>query len=135
LYFIKKVCKVHMAYSRKVVFMRDGHACVYCGSKDQLTIDHLHPRTRGGKTVYENVVTCCWECNNAKGDKSIEQVGWKLRRKPYAPSVSDYLRMKMSEVENTIMSHLYTDTESTSVAAETISTLKTDTQQNRGIFA
>lgn len=107
LYYIKKVCKVHMAYSRKVVFMRDKHECVYCGSKNELTIDHLHPRTRGGKTEYENVVTCCWDCNNLKGDKSLEQVGWKLRRKPYSPSVSDYLRMKMTKVENVLMNTLY----------------------------
>lgn len=104
LYFIKKIYKVKMVYSKKVVFIRDGHTCAYCGSTDKLTIDHVNPRTKGGKTSYENVVACCWDCNNKKGDKTLDEARMVLKKRPYAPTVPDYLRMKMKDVEHILAS-------------------------------
>jgi hypothetical protein len=75
-------------YSRRNVFQRDGMICQYCGkkcSKDESTIDHVYPRSRGGKNSWANVVTCCISCNAEKGDKTLEELGWTLRSKPTVP--------------------------------------------------
>lgn len=55
------------------IFVRDGFKCWYCGSDEKLTIDHVQPKSRGGKTNWKNLITCCYECNNAKGDISPEK--------------------------------------------------------------
>lgn len=57
---------------RQTIFERDGHRCVYCGSNEHLTIDHLVPKCRGGKTTDENCVTACRACNQAKGSLSLQ---------------------------------------------------------------
>lgn len=50
------------------IFKRDNHECVYCGSKSNLTIDHVIPKSKGGKDTWKNLVTACEPCNNAKND-------------------------------------------------------------------
>lgn len=59
------------------IFKRDDHRCVYCGKGDKriLTIDHVHPRSKGGKDSWDNVVTACNKCNNEKGNLSVEEWG------------------------------------------------------------
>ena len=54
----------------------------YCGVKANLTIDHVVPLSKGGKWVWENLVTACCKCNGKKGSKSLKQLGWKLKAKP-----------------------------------------------------
>jgi len=81
--FRRKAIKV----SRRRVMKRDGYECGYCGSKKNLTIDHIIPRSKGGENTWKNMVTCCNKCNNLKDDKSPEQVGMKLRVKPYEPTI------------------------------------------------
>ncbi len=66
---------------------RDGHACVYCGSKKNLTIDHIIPKSKGGDNTWKNLVTCCSPCNLKKGDKSLEEIGMKLIKKPTEPNI------------------------------------------------
>ena len=56
--------------SRRALFARDGHRCVYCGSSGRLTLDHVVPRSRGGDSVWENVVTSCAPCNLRKATAS-----------------------------------------------------------------
>lgn len=73
--------------NRHKIYKRDGHKCVYCGNSKQLTIDHLIPKSKGGKNTWENLVTCCFRCNVKKGDKTIEQAGLKLLKKPYEPDI------------------------------------------------
>lgn len=76
-------------FSRKSVYNRDNHKCQYCGSKfdlPDLTFDHVHPRARGGKTSWDNIVTACKQCNNKKGDKSLSEIGMRLLREPYEPT-------------------------------------------------
>jgi 5-methylcytosine-specific restriction endonuclease McrA len=70
--------------SRRGVLRRDGHRCAYCGGHAS-TVDHVLPRSRGGRDSWENLVACCVRCNNAKGDRTPEEKGWNLRVKPYAP--------------------------------------------------
>jgi 5-methylcytosine-specific restriction endonuclease McrA len=73
--------------SRKALFARDGWRCVYCGTtQGRLTLDHVVPRSKGGESVWENVVTACAPCNLRKGDRSLEDSGLHLQRPPRPPA-------------------------------------------------
>ena len=76
-------------FTRFNVFLRDDFICQYCNKKFQtkeLTFDHLIPRSKGGVTNWENVVTSCSHCNWTKGSKSLRASGFNLLRKPQEPS-------------------------------------------------
>ena len=73
------------ALSRKNILMRDRYTCQYChraANSGQLTLDHVHPRSRGGESTWENLVACCHTCNNRKGNRTPEEAGMKLARQP-----------------------------------------------------
>lgn len=75
-------------FSRTNVFTRDGYRCQYCGEKkrsDELNYDHVVPRVQGGKTVWDNIVTACYPCNNRKRNRTPEQAGMALLSKPVKP--------------------------------------------------
>ena len=76
--------------SRRGVLRRDGHRCAYCGAH-ATTIDHVQPRSRGGRDTWENLVACCVSCNNAKGNRTPEEKGWSLRVRAYAPRGSAWV--------------------------------------------
>ena len=71
--------------SRRGVLRRDGYRCAYCPAS-ATTIDHVVPRSRGGQDSWENLVACCFRCNNAKGDRLLRDLGWSLRATPRMPS-------------------------------------------------
>jgi 5-methylcytosine-specific restriction endonuclease McrA len=71
--------------NRREVLRRDKHACQYCGSTKKLTLDHVIPRSKGGKHTWDNVVTACERCNSQKGDRTPQQAGMILHTKPKAP--------------------------------------------------
>jgi 5-methylcytosine-specific restriction endonuclease McrA len=71
--------------SRRGVLRRDAHRCGYCG-KSANTIDHVIPKSRGGQDSWENLVACCLRCNNAKSDKTPQEMGWELRVNPKMPT-------------------------------------------------
>jgi len=77
--------------NRNNLFRRDKGECQYCGSKKQLTLDHVIPRSKGGKSNWINLVTACHRCNVIKGDKSPEQVGLQLKTVPFKPTLSYFL--------------------------------------------
>ncbi|MCE2777678.1 MAG: HNH endonuclease [Algoriphagus sp.] len=77
--------------NRANLFRRDRGECQYCGSTRQLTIDHVIPRSKGGKTSWTNLVTACNRCNVLKGDKTVEQAGMQLRTPPFVPTLSYFL--------------------------------------------
>ena len=73
------------ALSRKNILLRDRNTCQFCGKafpSSELTLDHVIPRSRGGRSSWENLVACCYRCNNTKGDRTPEEAGLKLARKP-----------------------------------------------------
>jgi len=70
--------------SRRGVLRRDSHRCGYCGAHAS-TIDHVVPRSRGGQDSWENLVACCLKCNNIKGDRTPQEMGWSLRTAPKTP--------------------------------------------------
>lgn len=71
--------------SRNLIHKRDNHTCQYCGSKENLTIDHVLPSSRGGIDSWENLVCCCTSCNIKKGNKTPEEKGMRLIKQPKAP--------------------------------------------------
>lgn len=80
--------RVTVAYSKRNVFKRDRFTCQYCGcqpGKDDLTIDHVVPRSRGGETNWHNCVLACLGCNKMKADKTPAQAGIRLSREPKRP--------------------------------------------------
>ncbi|GMQ27135.1 HNH endonuclease [Algoriphagus sp. oki45] len=77
--------------NRNNLFRRDNGECQYCGSRRHLTIDHIIPRSKGGKTSWTNLVTACNRCNVNKGDKTPEQAGMVLKKEPIKPSLSYFL--------------------------------------------
>ena len=80
------------SFTRFNVFLRDKFSCQYCGSGDELTFDHLLPRSKGGETNWDNVVTACSTCNVRKGGKLLKLSGMKLHQFPYQPSTEDLHR-------------------------------------------
>jgi 5-methylcytosine-specific restriction endonuclease McrA len=77
--------------NRQNIFKRDKGECQYCGSKKNLTIDHVVPKSKGGKTNWTNLITACHRCNVIKGDKSPEQAGLFLKTYPFKPSLAYFL--------------------------------------------
>jgi 5-methylcytosine-specific restriction endonuclease McrA len=77
--------------SRRAILARDGFRCQYCGSTRHLTIDHIVPRSRGGPTSWENVVTSCAPCNVRKGACLPSEVGMSTSRKPRPPLPGDFV--------------------------------------------
>ena len=79
--------KLYPAFTRFNVFLRDCFTCQYCGAGEELTFDHLIPRSKGGRTTWENVVTACSPCNLKKANKLPRQSGMWPANKPYRPTV------------------------------------------------
>ena len=71
--------------SRKNILLRDHYTCQYCGrqfSPSELTLDHVHPRSRGGDSTWDNLVACCKRCNHQKGSRTPEEARMHLLRRP-----------------------------------------------------
>lgn len=84
--FIKRPPRHRVAFNRKNVLRRDDHTCQYCGIRsNDLTLDHVVPRSRSGATSWENVVACCHRCNAHKRDRTPAEARMQLKRKPFAP--------------------------------------------------
>ena len=79
----------HPAFTRFNVFLRDRFTCQYCGERDDLTFDHVVPRSKGGITTWENVVAACSECNLRKADMLPAKARMWPATKPFQPTVHD----------------------------------------------
>lgn len=100
LYQIQAITKTKMAFSKRAIFVRDKHTCQYCSKKpSKLTIDHVIPKARGGKTTFDNCVAACLNCNTTKNDRTPEEAGMKLLKHPYHPTVIDFLIMKYGKYD------------------------------------
>jgi len=71
--------------NRREVLRRDHYSCQYCASTKNLTLDHVIPRSKGGKHRWDNVVIACERCNSRKGDRTPIEAGMLLRSQPKAP--------------------------------------------------
>jgi 5-methylcytosine-specific restriction endonuclease McrA len=106
---------LYPAFTRFNVFLRDRFSCQYCGRKHELTFDHLVPRSRGGQTKWDNVLTACSPCNLAKGSMTPEQAGLKAMTYPYKPTVFELHRngrlFPPNYLHKSWLDYLYWDTE------------------------
>ena len=83
---VKRAHRKGVSFSKKNILRRDNFTCQYCGvSNHSLTVDHIMPRSRGGKTSWTNVVVACKPCNLKKGSQTPSETGMKLIRKPAKP--------------------------------------------------
>ena len=98
---------VQRKISRRALFARDGWRCVYCGTTNgRLTLDHVVPRSRGGDSVWENVVTSCGPCNLRKGDRLLEEASMSLPRPPRAPAPVLFIRLATQRVPDSWRQYL-----------------------------
>ena len=82
-----------VAFTRFNLFLRDGFSCQYCGSKGDLTFDHVVPRAAGGITSWGNVVAACSQCNLRKGSQSLRHSGLQLTKPPRQPEAEQLRNM------------------------------------------
>lgn len=97
----------HIVLSRKNILKRDNNSCLYCGSREKLTIDHVIPRSRGGDDSWENLVSACTSCNHRKGNRTPREAGMKLLSKPFRPNHIIYLRDFYGNVHESWKPYLY----------------------------
>jgi len=95
---------VNILYRRKVsftkdnVYIRDNYTCGYCGqklNKRTITLDHIIPKSKGGKDSWENCVSACKDCNERKGDKFLHDTDMQLHLKPRQPNLLDFIIMRL----------------------------------------
>jgi 5-methylcytosine-specific restriction endonuclease McrA len=102
---IRLVSYVHVPRSahrrkitRRAVFARDGWTCQYCGSRSNLTVDHVIPRSKGGSSSWDNIVASCAPCNRRKGDRLPRQAGMHPRRPPKAPRAEIFIAVSSPSI-------------------------------------
>jgi 5-methylcytosine-specific restriction endonuclease McrA len=107
-----------VAFTRYHLFLRDEFTCQYCGERlppQELTFDHVNPRSKGGESVWTNIVASCSADNLRKGNRSLAQSGLNLRRQPFEPSpyqldaIARRLPKAKNELHNTWLDFLYWD--------------------------
>jgi 5-methylcytosine-specific restriction endonuclease McrA len=92
--------KKPVKFSRVNIYGRDDYRCLYCGERfpmDELTYDHVVPRSQGGKTTWENIATACSDCNGKKAGRTPEQAGMKLRKQPVQPTAMPAAVIQLSK--------------------------------------
>ena len=92
-------------FNRLNVFYRDKFLCQYCHQKfkvSELTLDHVYPKSRGGKTNWENIVSACAKCNTKKADKLTNECHMYPLKKPIEPKWISLFLMKLNRTEKTV---------------------------------
>jgi len=96
---IRTIYRTGVSFNKKNILVRDGFKCAYCGERSQkLTIDHIIPRWRGGDDSFENCVAACKSCNRRKGGRTPSEANMHLTFRPYQPTVSEFLRMRLKRL-------------------------------------
>lgn len=99
----RKMPRQNRSVSRKGILLRDSSTCQYCREKTppaQLTLDHVVPRSRGGDSTWENLVTSCKKCNNRKRDRTPQEAGMVLAKQPRQISIHAKHRLLASDQES-----------------------------------
>ena len=95
---IRAVYRNRVPFGKKNVLIRDRFMCVYCGkSNKHMTIDHVIPKSKGGKTDFDNCVACCRDCNVKKGSRSPREARLRLIKRPYQPTISEFIRIRLEQ--------------------------------------
>jgi 5-methylcytosine-specific restriction endonuclease McrA len=109
---------VQRKISRRALFARDGWRCVYCGSAGgRLTLDHVIPRSRGGDSTWENVVTSCAPCNLRKGNRLPHEVEMRPHIHPRPPAPVLFIRLATPKIPDRWEQYLAPYATNTSAAA------------------
>ncbi|MBN1626353.1 MAG: HNH endonuclease [Deltaproteobacteria bacterium] len=108
---VKRV-KNPVKFSRQNIYARDRYKCQYCGKRfpcEELTYDHVLPKSRGGRTEWENIVTCCMDCNRKKGGRMPHEASMNLIRRPFQPDWVPSIRITIGfkEVPQSWRDYLY----------------------------
>jgi 5-methylcytosine-specific restriction endonuclease McrA len=109
-YFVRVPHPVALAPTRRSVVVRDNFTCQYCGDspgRGLLTLDHIVPRSKGGQTSWENVVAACRPCNMRKGDRTPEEAGMALRKKPGRPHYIAFLLLSEAGPKDVWKKYVY----------------------------
>lgn len=96
-YLRKQTHNRKMKYSRSAVFKRDRNVCQYCAKsfkKNELTVDHIVPRSQGGRSTWMNITTACKSCNSKKANRTPEEAEMKLLSQPKVPTWKDTLDLE-----------------------------------------
>ncbi|XP_048623457.1 uncharacterized protein BNAC09G16700D isoform X1 [Brassica napus] len=88
--------RVKNSLSRKNILLRDDYTCQYCSSRENLTIDHVIPISRGGEWTWQNLVAACSRCNSKKGQKTVEEAHMKLLKSPKEPKDYDIVAIPLT---------------------------------------
>jgi 5-methylcytosine-specific restriction endonuclease McrA len=86
-------------FSRANIYARDQHRCQYCGTRcsiSELTYDHVIPRSKGGRTTWENIATCCYTCNAKKANRTPAEAHMRLRTQPARPEWITAVTIRLS---------------------------------------
>jgi len=97
-----RIPNTRVRFTRANIFSRDGNTCQYCGKpfpRNELSIDHVIPRSYGGKSLWENVVCCCISCNRKKGGKTPKQAHMKLLTLPAKPRWTSLNKISLHEIK------------------------------------
>jgi 5-methylcytosine-specific restriction endonuclease McrA len=108
---------VQRRISRRALFARDGWRCQYCGSTGRLTLDHVVPRSRGGDSVWENVVASCAPCNHRKGDRLPHEAQMHPQVKPRTPAPALFITLAASHIPDRWQPYLGPMTKKTAIAS------------------
>lgn len=97
--FVQIPYRARIPLTGHAVMVRDNHKCAYCTKRKGTTVDHVQPRSRGGKHEWTNVVAACSPCNAKKADKLLSEIGWELQFKPFVPKGTFWLVLGVGEVD------------------------------------
>jgi len=108
LHHFVKLNRRSIPLTRKNVMRRDRYTCQYCGTtKGPMTVDHIVPKRRGGKDVWENLVCACVKCNNKKGNRTPEEAGMRLLKRPKAPYFFTFIHSLVGNLHPTWRQYLF----------------------------
>jgi 5-methylcytosine-specific restriction endonuclease McrA len=108
LYFIRRPMQ-RPGLTKKNVLLRDDYECQYCGSRagQSMTVDHVLPKSRGGRSSWENLVCACVRCNNRKNDRTPEDANMPLKRKPRAPRYIPWVQVQRHTLPDEWQKYLF----------------------------
>lgn len=96
----EKLPRQEVKFNRRNIYARDSNRCQYCGKKfptTDLSLDHVKPKSQGGKSSWENIVCCCLKCNVRKGGRTPEQAHMHLIAKPIKPKRSPVINIRLAD--------------------------------------
>jgi len=96
---IRVIYRNRVPFNKRNVIVRDEFECAYCGIKSKsLTVDHIIPLSRGGKSNFENCMAACKNCNAKKGNKLPSEIHMYIQKRPYQPTIAEFLRLKLKKL-------------------------------------